>query len=152
MQVVDIHSLTGRGKTKFVGAAYRLTGFDAAARHPDRIRVDVVISAGLTRVTSFAHWSSSEFAAPNHQRMIQQAPLLQIPKQRSGRPVYLARYLFERAAQISVMIPVRVIELYESHSALHQASRQQTIVRIRSHTRLGAIHGQRFLRLFSEVD
>ena len=115
----------------------------AAAGHPQREGVDVVIAADLVRIADLAHRRAPEFAAPDDQRVVQQSALLQVADQRGRGLVDFASYLIERLAEVGVMVPIGVIELHEAHAALHQAARQQAVVRVAGLARLGAVHLER---------
>ena len=72
VKVVDVDLSINYAETEFVRLA-KDPRLGAAARHPHRECIDVVIPPECD--PSFAHRGSSEFAAPNHQRILQQTAL-----------------------------------------------------------------------------
>ena len=152
VQIVHFHLVARRRKAQIVRAAQRHPRLHAAARHPKRERVDVMVAARLAGIPHFAHRRAPELPAPHHQRVLQQPALLQIFDQRRRRLIDLARHLFQRLPQIGMVIPVRVIKLHEPHPALHQPPGQQTVIRVAGLARLRPVHLQRLFRFFAEID
>ena len=72
-----------RVQADLVGRAVGHAALDAAAGHPDREAVGVVVAA----VAALAHRRAAELAAPDHQRRVEQAAPLQVlaAGPRSGR-------------------------------------------------------------------
>ena len=80
---MDVNGLVLGLETEVVGRAIDLSALDAASRHPHRKAVMVVVAAiDFPRVRSrrghFNDWRAAEFAAPDHQRVVQHPALLQI--------------------------------------------------------------------------
>ena len=69
LQIMDVNPILHGGEAQLVGDSEVEARFDAAARHPHRISVDVMIAAHA--VAHLAHWRPSEFAAPYHQCGVQ---------------------------------------------------------------------------------
>src|SRR5215213_11310204 len=85
------------------------------------------------RSTAFAKWGPPEFAAPNHQRVIQQSSLLQIANQRRDRLVGPCHLLGQAIANIllrirAVEIPAPVEQLDKTHALLEQPPAEHAIV------------------------
>src|ERR1051326_2688531 len=99
----------------------------APARSPAPA-MNMVIASDLSSLPAFAHGRPSEFATPNHQRVIQQAAALQVADQRGCGLIDFLADLIERLADIGVMIPVGVIKLHKPDTALDQTRRQETII------------------------
>src|SRR5262245_49281568 len=154
LQIVDVDAVLGGTEAEFVGGAESDAGLDAAAGQPHGKGLDVVIPAD--GFAALAHGRAAELAAPDDERVVEEAALLQIAHERGTGLIHFARYLLESAAEIgaaaAVMIPVGVVKLDEPDAALDEPSREQTIVR-ESHTaRLGAVHLERLPRLTGEID
>ena len=96
------------------------------------------------QVARLAHRRAAEFAAPDDQRVVQQAALLQVLDQRGGRadrPRGNGRRAAcrGRVSGVAVVVPVGVIELHEADAALDQPPGQQAVVGERRLARLGAV-------------
>ena len=68
-------------------------GFDAAAGEPHGEGVDVMVAADGVAV--FAHRRAAEFAAPDDERVVEQAALLQVEHERGAGLVDVAADFFE---------------------------------------------------------
>ena len=86
VQVVDVEAVLDGAEAEFVGGADGLAALHAAAGHPHREAGRVVIAA----VAFFAHRRAAEFAAPDDQRLVEQAALLEVLEQPGDRLVDLA--------------------------------------------------------------
>ena len=64
VNVVDVEAVFDRVQADFVGLADGLAAFDAAAGHPHRKAVRIMVAA----VAFFGHRRAAEFAAPDDQR------------------------------------------------------------------------------------
>ena len=85
-------------------------------------------------LADLAHRRAAELAAPDDQRVVEQAALLQVADQRRRGPVDLAADLSRSPsglAGVAVVVPVGVVELDEAHAALDQPAGQQAVVRER---------------------
>ena len=115
-----------------VGRAVDQTRLDAAAGHPHREAARMVIAAVVGRgQLALRIAGAAELAAPDHQRVVEQAALLQIGDQRGARLIGLAALPLMPRRQVVVLIPALVIELDELHAALGQPARQQAVRRER---------------------
>ncbi len=67
-------------KPEIVGRAVSDARLDAAAGHPhrERLRMMVAAEAAAEAGLAFDHRRAAEFAAPDHERVVEQAALLQI--------------------------------------------------------------------------
>src|SRR5437867_1917539 len=123
MQVVHMHAIFDRVKTKFVGLADDRARFYSATRQPHRECVNVVIAPGGVAV--LAHRCAAKFTAPNHQRVLQEPTGFEVLYERSLGLVDIAADFFEIALQIfagtAVTVPVGVVKLDESHTAFNEA-------------------------------
>ena len=67
---------------------------------------------------SLAVHGPAEFAAPNHQRVVQQPALFQVLHQRRAGPVHVLALPANLAGQAAVLVPAAVEQLHEPHAAL----------------------------------
>ena len=71
VQVVDVDAVFDGVEAELVGFAERDARFDAAAGQPHRERVGVMVAAVVA--AALDHRRAAELAAPDHQRVVQQA-------------------------------------------------------------------------------
>ena len=95
-------------------------------------------------VAALDHRRAAELAAPDDQRVVEQAALLQVLDQRRAGLVGVARSSFFRSAdEVAVLVPRLVEDLHEPHAPLDQPAGQQAVVGERRLARLGAVHLER---------
>src|SRR5205823_15020634 len=112
-----------------IGPAIADTGFNATARHPNRVAAPMMIAAVIVLFNfALAIDRAPEFAAPNHQCVVQQTALLEVFDQGSAGLVGVFALFFDAFRQIAVLIPATMVELDEPHAALGHAAREQTVV------------------------
>ena len=80
MQVMHVNAVFDHVESEVVALADRDPGLDAPARHPHREGVGVMVPA-IVRA-ALDHRSATEFAAPQHQRVVKQPALLQVLHER----------------------------------------------------------------------
>ena len=103
--------------------------FEAAAGHPHREAVAVVVAAGAAAV--FGGGLAAEFAAPDDERFIEQAALLEVFQQGGDWLVGRAGMVRVIGDEVAVGVPVVVavsaagVELHEAHAALHEPAGEQ---------------------------
>ena len=113
---------------ELVGRAVGDAALDAAAGQPHREALDVVVAA-----VALGHRRAAELAAPDDERVVEHAALLQVLDQRRRRPGRPPRALIAMSPLMpAVMVPVAVVELDEAHAALGQAAGQQAVGRERA--------------------
>src|SRR5262249_34564351 len=97
----------------------------AAARHPHseaaRVVVAPIISLGQL---ALAEDCAPEFSAPNHQRVIKQAALLEVTDERRRSLIRASALQLKITRQIVVLIPAAMIKLNEQHITLRQPPSQ----------------------------
>ncbi len=96
LEIVDVDGVLGRVVGEVVGLAEREAAFDAAAGHPDREDVGVMVSAERF-LSLMSPWQNgvrpgapSGSAAPDDQRVVEQPALLEVFDQRGARLVGVA--------------------------------------------------------------
>src|SRR6478752_6021193 len=122
MDVVDMGLVFDSVEANFVGGSVNSAPFNAAACHPHRKAIGVVIAPGPT----LTHRRSAEFASPDDKRTIEKTALLEIFEQPGDGTVCLFAVLTMVAIDIRVGIPFAArahVDLHEPHAALYQAPR-----------------------------
>src|SRR5437660_9384002 len=77
MQIVDVDLLVNRVPPKLVGRPVDLAALDSAARQPHGEAEGVVLAA----VFSFRSRRAAELSAPEHDRIFEKSPRLQVPQE-----------------------------------------------------------------------
>ena len=112
---------------KLVRCAIDHSAFDSAAGQPGGEALPVVIASGFfCRAVILGHWQTANFAAPMHNRRVQQAASLEILDQSCGGLVCLAAAVDEILLNAFVVIPNLAVDkdLDEAHSAFDQTPGQ----------------------------
>src|SRR6516165_3641137 len=80
LQVVDVHGVGEDVEAEVVGLAEDGTGPDPTAGHPDGETAGMMVAAETAgRDGALAEWRAAELAPPDHQGVIEQAALFQVP-------------------------------------------------------------------------
>ena len=89
-----------------------------------------MIAAGLRLVdVALGHRRAAELAAPNHERVVEHAALLEVGDQRGARPGRPTRHSSgDVRSDVVVEVPIAVIEVNEPHAALGQPAGEQAVV------------------------
>src|SRR5256885_11832124 len=85
LKIVNVDSVLGGEESQLVAGADGDAGLNAAAGEPHGVGVDVMVAADC--LADFSHGSPAKLAAPDHQRLIEQAALLEIANESGGRLV-----------------------------------------------------------------
>src|SRR5690349_6238021 len=95
VEVGHRHFVLDGSVAKFVSRTVGGSAFDAAASHPKAEAIRIVVAAAAT----FSHRQTPKLTGPNHQRAIQQSPLLKIFNQGGHWPIRFSagfcKFLFE---------------------------------------------------------
>ena len=95
---------------------------------------------------------AAELAAPDHERAVEQAALLQIGQKRAGRLIGVLALRADVVGQVAMLVPAAVQDLHDAHAALDQPPRQQRACGERAGLlHLRAVHLQRSLRSLRQV-
>src|SRR5215204_2704319 len=98
-------------KADLIGCAMHIAALQAAARQPHGEAINVVIAPNGGPI--LAEWSAAEFAPPNHERIVEQAALLEVQHQSGAGLIGFAAKLGERLVEIgslaAVMIPIGMV-------------------------------------------
>src|ERR1700738_938492 len=115
-------------QAELIRASDHLPSLHTATRHPDAETVRVMVAAGaLIDLLKLAERGSAEFAAPDHERAVEQAALLQVCEQGTNRLIGDPAVFGKPFLDVLMIVPTRVRQHYEPHTALHHAPRQQTV-------------------------
>ena len=105
--LVEITNATFDGAVaELIGGAVNVTGLYAATGHEVREAADVVVAA-----VALPHRRAPELAAPQHQRVVEHAPALEVGDQRSRRLIDLLRGDVDRTLHAAVVIPRAMVDL-----------------------------------------
>src|SRR3954452_16990024 len=120
VQVVDVDGILHGTEAELVGGAVDLSALDAAAGHPDREAVRVVIaSVDLPALRiQLDRGRAPELATPENQRLVEEAALRQILEERADGPVALA----SEPAMLTLDIAVAVPRLHRAVPDLDKAN------------------------------
>src|SRR6202008_2640380 len=88
-----------------------------------RVAVRIVVPA----VAELRPRSAPELPGPDHERILQQTPGLQIFQQPGDGLIDLDRQLGMDLCNLSVLVPIRMRALHVSHATLGKATRQKTL-------------------------
>ena len=149
VQVMHMHLVFDHVEAQVVALAKGDSWFDAASGHPHGEGVRVMVAAVVR--AALDHRRAAELAAPQHQRVVQQAALLEIPDQRRARLVRILAVLLQAVDQVAVLVPGLVEQLDEAHAALHQAPGEDAVVGERGLARFRSVHLQHARRFLREI-
>ena len=89
----------------------------------------MVVAAGGDAV--FAHGRAAEFAAPDHQRILEEPARFQVLHEGGLGLVHLAAAFLEIALEVffraAMAVPIRVIQLHKPGAALDEAAREEAV-------------------------
>src|SRR5262249_27051733 len=110
VQVVDVDAVLDGTEAELVRRPVGHAALDAAAGHPHREAPVVVVAA----VAALAGRGAAELAAPDDERVVEQAALLQVGEQCGHGPVDVAAEVARRLVVVAVRVPglaVAVVDL-----------------------------------------
>ena len=111
MQVVDMNPVFDRMEPEVVRLADGLPAFDAAARHPYRETLPMMIASAsslLARHAVFHQGRAPKLAAPNDECVLEQPPLFKVLDQRRCRTVDDVTVVLDALDQVAVVVPAPV--------------------------------------------
>ncbi len=119
VEVVHMNGVFDDVVSEFVGFSVNDTGFHAAAGHPDGEAAGMVIAAVVVcRHFALAIIGAAEFAAPDHERLVEQPALFEVGNERRGGTVHVHGLAGHFIRQVAVLVPSLVVKLDEAHPAL----------------------------------
>jgi hypothetical protein len=134
VKVRHAHDVLHRPISELIGRPVDVPRLEAAACHPGRKRMAIVIPP----ILALRHWQSPELARPEHHRRLQQAALFQVLHQRRARLIRLGAQSLQTLGVLVVGVPrlARQKKLHVAHAALDQPPRQQTATAVLLRLRL----------------
>src|ERR1041385_934251 len=128
LDVVHMDGVLHNVVAVIVGLADREARLDAPTCHPDREATAMMIAAVLGRgEAALTIYGPAEFSTPDYQSVIEHSTLLQVEDQAGGCTIDIFAALRQILRQISMMVPIAMIELDEAHSPFGQTARQQAV-------------------------
>src|SRR5947209_14278731 len=103
-------------EAKLIGSAVSEAVLDATAGHPDGKGLRMMIAAepaAQSRI-GFDHRRTAELAAPDDQRLIEQAPSFEVGNESGTRLIGVATVFAVVADQIGVRVPAFMINIHET--------------------------------------
>ena len=98
------------------------------------------------------HRRPAELAAPDDERVVQQAPLLQVRHQRGTGLVGVEAVLLDAGRQVAVLVPGFVEQLHEADAALDQPAGEQAVAgEVGILDRFDAVYVKRLRGFLAEV-
>src|SRR5262249_4505853 len=131
VQVVDVDRMVDGVHADLVGGAVHDSALDAAAGKEGGEAGVVVIAAGLAVLGRLRVGGAAEFAAPDHERVVEQAAALEVNQQGGGAAVGVGTKAAVAVVVVLVGVPRsvvaggQVVDLDKAHAALGQAAGQQ---------------------------
>ena len=110
VQIMHMNRFVFGLETKFVGRAINRAALDAAARHPHREAVMIVVAPVLLARIGSGRWQfddrrAAKFAAPDNQGFLQHSALLQILNQSRNRLIAFLRQIAMADFDVIVIVP-----------------------------------------------
>ena len=128
MQVADGHRILHDVVAEIVGLAVRYPTLDAAAGQPRGEAARMMIAAVIVAFqVALAVDRTTEFAGKDHDRVVEQPTLFQVPQQRRGRLVDIEALARQLLRQNRVVIPPAVKDLDEAHAAFDHPPGEQAV-------------------------
>ena len=128
VQVAEVDRVLGDVVAEVVGAAEFDAGLDAGAGEPDGEAAAVVVAAHVgVAQDALAKNSAAEFGEEHHERVFQQAALLQVFEECGGGLVDVAALVGQLAVDGDVLVPAAVEELHEADAALDEPAAEQAV-------------------------
>src|SRR5262245_24807352 len=113
VQVVHVDLVRDRRGAELIGGAVNQAALHAAAGEDEGEGLCIVVAAGTIAAVAIPGGLPAEFAAPNDERRVEQAALLEIGEQRRERLVDLPGFFGDAILEVLVVIPAVVPDLDE---------------------------------------
>ena len=140
LHVVDMDGIGSDVPGIVVGRSIHMARPDAAAGQPPTVGpAKVVAPLGLGRVP-LPKGGPAKFTPPDHQRVSEQATLLEVEHQGCRRALSVAALLLQLREQVVVLIPAGVHQLHEAGAPLqHPAGNEAVGGESSLHMHVGAV-------------
>jgi len=148
MPVMDLDLSRDRFVAMLVGLPVGVAALHASSRHPHRVAFVIVISSiGIGRMRR-----PPKLSAPDHERVLEHVPPLEIFEQTGDGLVRLSAVLPESRFDIRVLIPAPMSQFDKTNTRLRKATGEQALFPKSIGILLtDAIQSERLLRLPGEV-
>ena len=129
MKVVDVDPIPDDVVPELAGFAVTDSPLHAAAGHPHREAARMMVSPEISprRVMSLTVVRSPELSPPDDKRVVEHSPVSKILNERRRGLIGLPRLPTDTSRQATVMVPILMVELDESHAPLRQSPCQQAV-------------------------
>ena len=126
VEIPDVHRVLDDVVAKLVGGSVQRATFGSASGHPHGKTPRMVIPAiVLFRNTALAVDGTTEFTAPNDERVVEQATLLEIGDEPIARLVDVLALGGHASGRVGMVIPVVEVHLHEAHAPFDKPARQK---------------------------
>ena len=119
--------------SELVGGSGGGAALDVSSGHPHHQGELVVVASGSLGLEVVEEGGAAHFRGPDHQRFIQQPPLLEVLKQARHRQVDLGGMVPHASLDVGVIVPAVLVDLHAvnqqrvAHPPLHHPPGQQTL-------------------------
>ncbi len=115
MQIVNRDLALGDTVAEVVGFAVNETRFktSASGQHGEAARM-VIAAVAFAYFAILTEGRAAKFTTPQHNRVLQHTPLLQILHQGGGCLIHLLAAFGQVSGQVEVVVPARVVELHKA--------------------------------------
>src|SRR6266853_652081 len=121
VKVADVDRVLDDVVGHLVGLAIDKSGLHAAAGHPDAETAGMMVAAIIfLGELALAINGAAKFTAPNHQRVLEQAALLEVLDEAVAALVNVLALRRKVARQVAMLVPAAMKDLHEAHAALDQ--------------------------------
>ena len=119
VQIVNVDFVFGDVESELVGLADGHARFDAAACHPHRERLGMMVATQLASEVRVGldHRGAPEFTAPDDKGVFEQAALLKVFDQSCAGLIGFSSLVLDAFGDFAVMVPTFVKKLHESDAS-----------------------------------
>lgn len=133
LEVVDVDWVIDDVESEIIGRAEDRAAADAPAGHPDRERFSVVVSTVVfIGSTALCVRGSAKLTAEHDQCVLEQAALFEVGDEPRGGAIDLLTDFGHSPAEVTVHVPVAMIELDESDVSFSEPPSEQAVAGVGS--------------------
>lgn len=132
VEIANVYTISNDVVAEFVRLAMHHAATDAGTGHPNGEAFRMVITP-IVRLgqCALAINGTTEFSAPNDQRIVEQSSLFQIGQQTGRRLIGIPALIGQVGREGAVLVPTAMEDLRKTHSTFGHPACHQTTVRIR---------------------
>lgn len=112
----------------------------------------VVAAVGVGRELPLRVGRATQLAAADDERLVEQPALFEVADERREALVGLLGLAAQLLGQVTMVIPVLVVELHEPHAPLHEPAGEQAVAGERRRVGVDPVHLEHIPRLVADVD